>query len=82
MDSKLNQFHENVGGFLEAVFIKDMLLVMDEEGMLKNKPVNARASAMAGQTIRGDVIYIRHDLFEPPEPEQTATPKPPRRRGH
>ena len=45
------------GGWIEIVRIpKGMILVIDEEGLLKGMPFNRAASQLAGQPIVGDAL--------------------------
>jgi len=54
----LEFMQKTVGGYIEIVPSADrqLLIVVDEEGQLKQKLYNRKASTIAGQTIVGDVI--------------------------
>jgi hypothetical protein len=54
----LEFMQKTVGGYIEMVYPEDpnLIMVVDEEGQLKQKLYNKKASAIAGQTIVGDVI--------------------------
>jgi hypothetical protein len=54
----LEQMQKAVGGYIEVVPVpgSNTLLIVNEEGWMKNLPVNVNASRIAGQTIVGDVI--------------------------
>lgn len=53
-----------VGGYIELAphcpnedpSVDGLLIVVDEEGRLKNKPLNVMASWMCGQMLVGDVL--------------------------
>jgi len=57
-----------VGGWVEVVQVNDGILIIDEEGKLKDKPVNEVASKMYADKygdadiIVGDAIYIPHKI--------------------
>ena len=57
-----------VGGWVEVVQVNDGILIIDEEGKMKNKPVNEIASKMYADkygdadVIVGDAIYIPKDI--------------------
>lgn len=58
----LDELHAVIGGWVEVVrhgarFDKDSIMVVDEEGLIKQKPYNADASQLAGQPIVGTVLY-------------------------
>lgn len=53
----LHQMQELVGGYIEIVYLKDKALVVNEEGLLKNLPINIQATDIAKQIIVGDAIY-------------------------
>ena len=63
-DPSLSDAQKFVGGYVEVVQVNDGLLIVDEEGKMKNKPVNEVASKMYADKygdediIVGDVIYI------------------------
>jgi hypothetical protein len=62
----LEELQQAVGGYIEIVRViktDDYIMVIDEEGKLKNKPVNLAATAFAnigdGDCIVGDVIFCK-----------------------
>jgi Domain of unknown function (DUF3846) len=69
----LGELQTIVGGYIEMVNTTDpnLLLVMDEEGKLKHKPLNRAATALYihGQHDRvvGDVLVCPTSLIEPIE---------------
>jgi hypothetical protein len=55
----MKELQDEVGGFTELLSLKDgSQMIMDEEGTLKNKPLNYTASLMAGRMIVGDVVIL------------------------
>ena len=60
----LSDAQKFVGGYVEVVQVNDGILIIDEEGKLKDKPVNEVASKMYADKygdediIVGDAIYI------------------------
>ena len=63
-DPSLSDAQKFVGGWVEVVQVNDGILIIDEEGKLKDKPVNEVASKMYADKygdediIVGDAIYI------------------------
>ena len=58
-DFSAEELHEIVGGFFEIFRLSGApgkILVVDEEGRLKNKPINELASIFYGRVIVGDVL--------------------------
>jgi hypothetical protein len=56
----LEQMQEFVGGYIELVRIRipHRSLIVNEEGWLKEMPVNIEASKLAGQTIVGNALLV------------------------
>jgi len=67
-DPSLEEAQAFVGGYVEMVRVGSGILLVDEEGMLKNKEVNAYASQMYetkygnANVIVGNAIYIPNTL--------------------
>jgi len=67
-DPSLSEAQKFVGGWVECVQVNDGVLIIDEEGKLKDKPVNQVASKMYADKygdediIVGDAIYIPHKI--------------------
>lgn len=72
-----DELHEYVGGYLEAVgfYDKTIYAICDEDGKLKNKPVNLSATGFAKTLFRkeglvfddffvGDVVFLSHNEIE------------------
>ena len=50
----LKEFQNHVGGFIEFVsYIRSFRMIVDEEGLLKNKLVNETATEMVTEVLRG-----------------------------
>ena len=64
----LSDAQKFVGGYVEVVKVRDGILIIDEEGKLKDKPVNEVASKMYADPhgdqdiIVGDAIYIPNNI--------------------
>lgn len=53
----LEEMQQAVGGYIELVYLPDnKILVVDEEGMIKQKLFNKKISEMIMKPIVGDVI--------------------------
>tara|TARA_R110002167_G_scaffold44010_2_gene132672 strand:+ start:1754 stop:2005 length:252 start_codon:yes stop_codon:yes gene_type:complete len=58
--SKLSTMQKIVGGYIEIIYLKDnYILIVNEEGRLRNLPINNYASFLAQRDILGDVIYCK-----------------------
>ncbi len=57
---RLKELQDAVDGYIEAVRTNhpDYILIVNEEGAIRNLPVNELASMLAGQVILGDVVLI------------------------
>ena len=64
----LSEAQKFVGGWVEVVQVNDGILIIDEEGKLKDKPVNEVASKMYADKygdediIVGDAIYVPNGI--------------------
>ena len=64
----LSDAQKFVGGYVEVVQVNDGILIVDEEGKLKDKPVNQVASKMYADKygdediIVGDAIYVPNGI--------------------
>lgn len=65
---ELEVFQQEVGGYVQGVDLPGSTMWLDEEGKLKEKPVNARATALGRIFGRlqqdvavGDVICVGYD---------------------
>jgi len=60
--SSLEKLQQAVGGYIEIVTIDNkMCLVVNEESLLMELPVNNWASSYSGQLIVGDVILMKRN---------------------
>lgn len=60
----LEEMQTTVGGYIEPLYLPDgRVMIMDEEGVIKNKPLNPEASVIAKRGIVGDVIVMSDSLF-------------------
>ena len=68
----LEEMQKAVGGYIEFAphsmsedpTISRMHIVVDEEGILKNKPFNVQASRVVGYPLCGDVLLCLPDEIE------------------
>jgi len=51
---------EAVGGYIEPVYTEKWVVLVNEEGLLKNLPLNVEVSQMVGMTIVGDALVLTH----------------------
>tara|TARA_B100001057_G_scaffold143322_1_gene143017 strand:+ start:5002 stop:5250 length:249 start_codon:yes stop_codon:yes gene_type:complete len=56
----LEQMQKAVGGYIEPVYTNNKVVVVDEEGLLKNLPLNIEVSALVGKMIVGNAIVFTH----------------------
>ena len=67
-DPSLSDAQKFVGGWVEVVQVNDGVLIIDEEGKLKNKDVNEISSKMYADKygdadiIVGDAIYVPNGI--------------------
>ena len=54
----LEECQEFVGGYIEIVHYGNKQIVVDEEGLLKGKPINVDATEEANRTIVGDAMVL------------------------
>ena len=54
----LDAWQDAVGGFVEPIYGKSWVMLVNEEGQLMNLPLNVEASRKAGRVIVGDVILF------------------------
>ena len=69
----LKEMQKFVGGYIEVVYLNDKeVMIIDEEGKLKGKPVNAEATIRATRNkaifnndwIAGDVLIMPEDYLD------------------
>lgn len=62
-DFSCRELQGYVGGYIEIVRLpNNYILVVDEEGRLKNKKLNKKATELAGQPIVGDVVLCKSKM--------------------
>jgi hypothetical protein len=62
-DFSFKELQGYVGGYIEIVRLpNNYILVVDEEGLLKQKKLNKKASELAGQPIVGDVVLCKSKM--------------------
>jgi len=54
----LDEAQKIVGGYVQLLSLPNGKLLVDEEGLLKNLPINAEASMLANQRIVGNAIFF------------------------
>ena len=58
----LRALQHAVDGYIETIGLKDGgVMIVDEEGLLKDKPYNKLASLVAGTDIRGTALIVGAD---------------------
>ena len=61
----LSDAQKFVGGWVEVVQVNDGILIIDEEGKLKDKPVNEVASKMYADKYGDEDIIVGDAIFIP-----------------
>lgn len=57
--NELTFLQGKVGGLIEVVYLfDDKQMIVNEEGLIKNLPINEKASIMANRNIVGDVVIL------------------------
>lgn len=57
----LKQIQTLIDGYIEQVNVDGGVLMINEDGISQNLPLNDKASALAQQPIRGNVIFATHE---------------------
>lgn len=61
----LEELQGYVEGYIEVVYLNDgRLMIVDEEGWLKDNYLNGKASRIAGRMIAGNALIIKRDEIE------------------
>ena len=60
----LQVLQEAVDGYIEAIYIGNMVMIINEEGRIKNLMHNEVASKIAGQRIVGTVVVMKRSIWE------------------
>ena len=58
--SGLKAKQDAVGGYIEPVYTQKWVVLVNEEGLLKNLPPNIEVSQMVGTPIVGDALVLTH----------------------
>ena len=57
----LEQAQAIVGGWIEMITVGDMQVLFDEEGLMKQLPLNEKASEMFGRPLYGPVLILENE---------------------
>jgi hypothetical protein len=62
----LEKLQKLVGGYIELVCYPDdnFEMVVDEEGLIKNKKINLLAYAITKQKLAGDVVFLKKGILK------------------
>ena len=58
IDGSLKSMQEIVGGLIEPIYLGDKVMIVDEEGLCKEKPYNGQASIIAERVLVGDAFIM------------------------
>ncbi len=59
--SSLKAMQDAVGGYIEPVYTSRWVVLVNEEGLLNNLPINIEVSALCGHPIVGDALVMTHN---------------------
>lgn len=69
----LKELQDAVGGYIEvAGTFHNRLVICNEEGLLKDLPINKLFKKMSGSRLAGNVLIVPEEIFEKPEDEEEA----------
>lgn len=57
----LEQAQAIIGGWIEMITVGDMQILCDEEGLIKQLPINEKASEMFGRPLYGPVLILENE---------------------
>lgn len=61
-DFKLKELQGYVDGLIEIVYLSnELIMVVNEEGLIDGYPLNPLASEIAGRLIAGDVLICKNE---------------------
>ena len=63
---ELKELQMYVGGYIEVYpeqVLRETILFVDEEGLLKNKPYNQLAKDLFGIDLVGDILFVPNNLM-------------------
>jgi len=58
--SDLQSMQEAVGGYIEPVYTSKWVVLVNEEGLIENLPLNVEVSALCGRVLVGDALVLTH----------------------
>ena len=58
--NSLKAMQDAVEGYIEPVYTSQWVVLVNEEGLLKNLPINIEASNICEQPIVGDALVMTH----------------------
>lgn len=61
---KLEDLQKAVGGLIEIIHLKDSIMIINEEGAMKELPYNILASGIVGYPIVGNVVLLTNESME------------------
>jgi len=64
IDGSLKSMQEIVGGLIEPVYAPGIVILVDEEGLCKNKEPNKFLSALLSRTIVGQGFVMDRDDWD------------------
>jgi len=50
-----------VGGYIEPVYTSEGVVLVNEDGLFRNLPINYEASVLTNRTIVGDVLVLTRE---------------------
>jgi hypothetical protein len=57
----LEQAQSIIGGWVEMIHVGDVQVLVDEEGLIKQLPINDKASDMFGRPLYGPVLVLENE---------------------
>ena len=57
----LEQAQRIIGGWVEMIHVGDVQVLVDEEGLIKQLPINEKASDMFGRPLYGPVLVLENE---------------------
>jgi hypothetical protein len=57
----LEQAQIIIGGWVEMIHVGDVQVLVDEEGLIKQLPINEEASDMFGRPLYGPVLVLENE---------------------
>ena len=61
----LKEMQSHVGGFIEYLYSGDNVLIVNDEGRIRNLPLNGFMSSLYGAPLYGDIVMTRiEEIYE------------------